>query len=63
MGLVPVKVTHPEPIKPNQYLQSEPDIHFQMQYPDIAALPLLHHTTDKNLDSLVTCLMNPGNGK
>ena len=60
MGPCTSKSNLPKTGQSNQYLQSKQDIHFQMQYPDVTALPFLHHTTDKNQDSLVTCLIRMG---
>ena len=59
IGIVPVKATEPKFVQFNQYYQSEPNPHFQTQYPDVAAIPLLHQTAGKNPDELVTCLVNP----
>ena len=59
IGIVPVKATEPKLVQSNQYYQSEPNPHFQTQYPDVAAIPLLHQTAGKNPDELVTCLVNP----
>ena len=59
IGIVPLKTTESKLVQSNQHYQSEPDPHFQTQYPDVAAIPLLHQTTGKNQDELVTCLVNP----
>ena len=59
IGIVSVKATGPKHVQSNQYYQSEPDSHFQTQYPDVATIPLLHQTAGKNQDELVTCLVNP----
>ena len=59
IGIVPVKTTEPKLVQSNQYYQSEPDPHFQTQYPDVGATPLLHQTAGKNQDELVTYLVNP----
>ena len=59
IGIGPVKATAPKLVQSNQYYQSEPDPHFQTQYPDVATIPLLHQTAGKNQDEKVTCLVNP----
>ena len=56
---MPVRATEPKLVQSDQYYQSEPDPHFQAQYPDVATISLLHHMADKNQDELVTCLVNP----
>ena len=60
LSLVPVRITNPEVIHPNQYLMSNVDPLFEVQYPDVAAIPLMHHTTTKNQQELAVCLVNPG---
>ena len=43
----------------DQYLMSNVDPLFEAQYPDVAAIPLMHHTMDKNRQDLAVCLVNP----
>ena len=59
IGIMGVRATEPKPVQSDQYYQSEPDPHFQAQYPDVATIPLLHHTAGKNQDEFCTCLVNP----
>ena len=33
---------------------------FEAQYPDVATISQVHHTTDKNHQDLAICLINPG---
>ena len=44
----------------DQYLMSDVDPLFKAQYPDVAAVPLMHHTSNKNQQDLAVCLVNPG---
>ena len=60
LSLVPVRISNPEVIHPNQYLMHNMDLLFEVQYPDVAAIPLMHHTTTKNQQELAVCLVNPG---
>ena len=39
LSLVPVRITNPEMIHPNQYLMSNVDPLFEVQYPDVATIP------------------------
>ena len=58
LSVVPVRITNPEVVHSDQYLMSNVDPLFEAQYPDVAAIPLMHHTMDKNHD-LAVCLVNP----
>ena len=51
---------NPEVVHPETYLMSDVDPLFKAQYPDVAAVPLMHHTSDKNQQDLAVCLVNPG---
>ena len=55
---MPVRATEPKLVQLDPYYHSEPDPHFQAQYPDVATIPLLYHIAGKNQDELVTCLVN-----
>ena len=59
LSVVPVRITNPEVVHSDQYLMSNVDPLFEAQYPDIAAIPLMHHTMDKNPQDLAVCLVNP----
>ena len=48
LSVVPVRITNPEVVCSDQYLMSNVDPLFKAQYPDIAVIPLMHHTMDKN---------------
>ena len=56
---MPVRATEPTLVQSDQYYQSEWDPHFQAQYPDVATIPLLHHTTGQSQDEFITYLVNP----
>ena len=60
MSLVPARITEPELVHPDQYLASEVDPLFEAQYPDVATIPLLHKTSDKDHQDLTVCMVNPG---
>ena len=60
MSLVPTRITEPELVHPDQYLVSEVDPLFEAQYPDVATIPLLHKTSDKDHQDLTVCMVNPG---
>ena len=47
LSVVSVRVTDPKVVKSNQYLISDVDPNFEAQYPDVAIILLVHHTTDK----------------
>ena len=59
LSVVPVRITNPEVVHSDQYLMSNVVPLFKTQYPDIAHIPLMHHTMDKNLQDLAVCLVNP----
>ena len=56
---IPVRITNPEVVHSDQYLMSNVDPLFKAQYPDIAAILIMHHTMDKNPQDLAVCLVNP----
>ena len=60
LSVVTVRVTDPKVVNSNQYLISDVDANFEGQYSDVTTIPLVHHTTDKNHQDLVICLINPG---
>ena len=60
MSLVSTRITTPELVHPDQYLASEVDPLFEAQYPDVATIPLLHKTSDKDHQDLNVCMVNPG---
>ena len=59
LSVVPVRITNPEVVHSDQYLTSNVDPLFKAQHPDIAAIPLMHHTMDKNSQDLAVYLVNP----
>ena len=60
LSVVPVRVTDPEVVNSNQYLISDVEPNFEVQYPDVATVLIVHQTTDKNHQDLAVCLINPG---
>ena len=59
LSVVPVRITNAEVAHSDQYLMSNVDPLFKAQYPDVAAIPLMHHAMDKNPQDLAVCLVNP----
>ena len=59
LSIVPVRITNPEVVHSDQNLMTNVDPLFEAQYPDVAAIPLMHHTMDKNPQDLAVCLVNP----
>ena len=60
LSVVPVKISNPEVVHSDQYLMSNVDPLFKaQQYPDKAAIPLMHHTIDKNPQDVAVCFINP----
>ena len=59
LSVVPITITSPEVVHSDQYLMRNVDPLFKAQYPDVAAIPLMHHTMDKNPQDLAVCLVNP----
>ena len=58
LSVVPVRITNPEVVHSDQYIMSNVDPFFEAQYPDIAAIPLMYHTMDKNPQDLAVCLVH-----
>ena len=54
---------NPEVVHPDQYLMNDVDPLDKAQYPDVATVPLMHHTSDKNQQDLAVCLVILVNGK
>ena len=59
LSVVAVRITNPEVVHFDQYIMSNVDLLFKAQYPDVAAIPLMHYTMDKNPQDLAVCLVNP----